>query len=561
MGSTQHTGASGAEPHYEVVVIGGGAAGLGAALTLSRARRSVLVVDAGHPRNAPAEGVHAYLGREGTPPLRLLADGREEVAGYGGEFRDGTATAVERRPDGRLRVVLDGGAAVTGDRLVLATGLVDELPEVPGLAERFGRDVLHCPYCHGWEVRDRPVGVLATGPLAVHQALLWRQWSGDVTLFRHTAADLSDDDHERLAARGVPVVEGTVTGLETADDRLTGVVVEGGRVFPVAVLAVAPRFTARTGPYAGLGLSVVEQEVNGHVMGTRIDADPTGRTAAPGVWVAGNATSLAEQAIGSAAAGVRAGAAVNADLIEEETRRAVAARAAGAAGGPAHAGHGHGHGAGSAAAGPDPALPPAEFWDGFYRERDRVWSGRANDALVREAGGLPPGRALDLGCGEGADAVWLAGRGWKVTAVDISAVALERAARHAADAGVGDRITWERADLEEFVPDGGFDLVSAQFLHAPGELAREAILRRAAAAVAPGGVLLVESHATGPSWDPDAHGGMVFPTPEEVLAALELEEGRWEVLRCAEHERAQTAPDGSVGHRTDSTVLVRRRPA
>ncbi|MET9290651.1 NAD(P)/FAD-dependent oxidoreductase [Streptomyces sp. NPDC003077] len=312
---------------YDVVVIGGGAAGLSGALTLGRAWRSVLVIDGGEPRNAPADGIHAYLGREGSPPGELLADGREEVRAYGGEIRRGHVATVERDDDG-LTVRLADGGAVRGRRLLVATGLVDELPEVPGLADLWGTDVLHCPYCHGWEVRDRPIGVLGTGPLAAHQALLWRQWSQDVTLFLHTGPEPSDDEYEQLAARGIAVVDGEVTALEQEGGRLSGVRLATGTRLACQALAVAPRFTARAGFLTGLGLEPVEQEMAGTVIGSYVEADATGRTAVPGVWVAGNVANILEQVIGSATAGVRAAAAINADLIAEDTRHAVAARRA-----------------------------------------------------------------------------------------------------------------------------------------------------------------------------------------------------------------------------------------
>ncbi|WP_119726970.1 NAD(P)/FAD-dependent oxidoreductase [Thermomonospora amylolytica] len=311
---------------YEVVVIGGGAAGLSGALTLARARRRVLVIDAGDPRNAPADGVHTYLGREGTPPARLLAIGRDEVTGYGGEIREGTVIRAERLEQGGFRLTVDDGTTVTAQRLLVTTGLVDELPPVEGLAERWGKDVLHCPYCHGWEVRDQPIGVLATGPLAVHQALLWRQWTEDVTLFRHTAPDFTDEQYEQFAARGIAVVEGEVTGLEVTGDRLTGVRLATGKTIPCRALAVATRLTARAGVLEDLGLSPAGMEMNGHVIGTRIPADPNGATEVPGVWVAGNVTTLNEQVIGAAAAGVRAATMINFDLVTEQTRRAVEER-------------------------------------------------------------------------------------------------------------------------------------------------------------------------------------------------------------------------------------------
>ncbi|MFJ3700294.1 MULTISPECIES: cyclopropane-fatty-acyl-phospholipid synthase family protein [Streptomyces] len=205
----------------------------------------------------------------------------------------------------------------------------------------------------------------------------------------------------------------------------------------------------------------------------------------------------------------------------------------------------------------DSTRTDAEMWDDRYRESDRIWSGNPNVILVREMEGLTPGRALDLGCGEGADAVWLARFGWKVTATDISRVALERAAVHAADAGVADRIDWQWHDLGASFPEGEYDLVSAQFLHSMGDLPRERILRQAASVVAPGGVLLVVGHAGFPSWEHD-HPDMELPTTDEVLASLELPEGEWEVLLSEEHERIQNDPEGNPTTRTDNALKLRR---
>ncbi|MFJ3143241.1 SAM-dependent methyltransferase [Streptomyces halstedii] len=208
----------------------------------------------------------------------------------------------------------------------------------------------------------------------------------------------------------------------------------------------------------------------------------------------------------------------------------------------------------------DDATTPtdAELWDDRYRESDRIWSGNPNTVLVREVEGLKPGRALDLGCGEGADAVWLARWGWRVTATDISRVALERAAVHAAEAGVTDRVDWQWHDLGATFPEGEYDLVSAQFLHSMGDLPREEILRRAARAVAPGGVLLIVGHAGFPHWEQNPDPSVRFPTPDEVLDSLELPEGAWEVLLSDEHERVQNDPDGNPTTRTDNALKVRR---
>ncbi|WP_258563221.1 NAD(P)/FAD-dependent oxidoreductase [Streptomyces phytophilus] len=338
------TGAGAEESHepaesYEVAVVGGGAAGLSGALMLARSRRSVVVIDAGAPRNAPADGVHGLLGREGIPPGELLARGRAEVRGYGGHVVTGEVTGVAREPEDGPRdagdgsedatgfvLTLAGGRSVRARRLLVTTGLVDGLPDVAGLRERWGRDVLHCPYCHGWEVRDQAIGVLATGPMALHQALLFRQLSADVTYFSHTTEPPAGDAAEQLDALGVRVVTGEVAGLEVTGDRLAGVRLADGTVVPRQALAVATRMVARAGLLADLGLRAVEHPSG---MGEHIPADTTGRTDVPGVWVAGNVTDMTAQVHAAASAGAMAGAQINADLAAEDARRAVAARRVG----------------------------------------------------------------------------------------------------------------------------------------------------------------------------------------------------------------------------------------
>ncbi|MBB5077419.1 NAD(P)/FAD-dependent oxidoreductase [Nonomuraea endophytica] len=294
---------------YDVIVIGGAAAGLSGATALARSRRSVLVIDSGEPRNAPSDGVHNYLGHDGLPPAQLLARGREEFTGYGGEIREGFVSSVTRLPGDAFAVTLRDGGVAEGSRILVATGLRDELPDLPGLAERWGRDVLHCPYCHGWEMRDRAIGVLATGPLAVHQASLWRQLSKDVILFSHTVPDLD------LSGLDVEVVDGVVTAVETRDDHLSGVRLADGRTIARDVLVVSPVMHARAEFLKDLGLEPVIQEMDDYVIGSQIPAGPTGATDVPGVWVAGNVSGLMETVVGAAAAGLRAAVAINADLI------------------------------------------------------------------------------------------------------------------------------------------------------------------------------------------------------------------------------------------------------
>ncbi|MDG4797752.1 FAD-dependent oxidoreductase [Micromonospora sp. WMMD1082] len=525
------------DDRYDVVVVGGGAAGLAGALALARARRTVLVVDAGEPRNAPSGGVHNYLGREGTPPAELVAAGRAEVTGHGGQIVAGRVDAVARDGAGFVVTVGDG-RTVRARRLLVTTGLVDELPEVPGVTERWGRDVLHCPYCHGWEVRDRRIGVLASGPLAAHQARLWRQWSPHVWLLLHDSPEPEPEEAERLAARGIAVVPGRVAALEVADDRLTGVRLASGEVVDLDAVVVAARMTARSALLESLGLTPVDVEHAGQVVGRQIPADGTGATAVPGVWVAGNVADVSAQVIRAAAAGMTAGAMINMDLMEEDTRDAVAEHRR-----------------------QREALSSAAAWEERYRSRPAVWSGRPNPQLVAEAAGLRPGRALDVGCGEGADAVWLAAQGWRVTAVDISTVALARAAAHARDAGdeVAARIEWTHADLRQQPPaEAAYDLVSAQFMHLPPQPRRE-LFARLADAVAPGGRLLIVGHHPA-DLRTTAHR-MHYPemmfTAEQVAA--DLDPARFEVLAAQDRPRASVDPEGRDIVIRDAVLLARRR--
>ncbi|WP_254895743.1 NAD(P)/FAD-dependent oxidoreductase [Streptomyces sp. NA02536] len=306
------------EETYDVVVVGGGAAGLSAALVLGRARQRTLVVDAGEPRNAPSSHMQGYLTRDGMAPAEFLALGREEIARYGVRLVRDRVTDVTR--DGDFTVALDAGRTVRARRLVVATGLRDELPAVPGVAERFGRDVLHCPFCHGWEVRDQPFGVLASSAMSVHQALMVSQWSKDVTLFLHRVAEeeLPEEDLRRLAAAGVGVVPGEVAALEIEDDRLTGVRLADGSVHTRSVLFVAPRPVPRTGLLERLGAELTETPFGAYPV-----VDPTGLTTVPGVWAAGNAIGFAEQVVHAASGGYRAAAAIVGDLLMSDLDAAV----------------------------------------------------------------------------------------------------------------------------------------------------------------------------------------------------------------------------------------------
>ena len=298
---------------YDVVVVGGGAAGLSAALVLGRARRRVAVVDAGAPRNAPAATCRGSCPATGC--RRPTCWPRDEPRS------PATAWSWSRiRWSGSSRgssFAWPAAGVLTARRILVATGVRDELPDIPGVRERWGRDLLHCPYCHGWEVRDQPLGVLGTQPGSVQHAQLVRQWSDDVVFFVHTY-DLTPAERVQLEARGIRVVDGEVARLVVEDDRLTGVELTDGRVIARTAVFVRPGNVPHAdGLLAGLGCEVDEAGF--------VTVDATGRTSTAGVWAAGNVVDPRAQVITAAGAGSAAAIAINADLVQEDVERAARA--------------------------------------------------------------------------------------------------------------------------------------------------------------------------------------------------------------------------------------------
>ncbi|MEV0542462.1 NAD(P)/FAD-dependent oxidoreductase [Nocardia salmonicida] len=294
----------------DVVVIGGGAAGLGAALVLARSRRQVVVIDSGAPRNMAAETTHGFLTRDGATPAELLAVGTTEVLRYGAQLLGGRVVDIAEAESG-FAVETEAGQVITARSVVVATGLRDELPAIPGVREQWGKGVLHCPYCHGYEVRDQPLAVLggANRAFSVHQASLVRQWSDDVTFFPREI-DLSGDERRRLSARDIRVVEGDIARVVVRDGELHGVEVASGQVITRTAVFVGPCFSPRDELLTQLGCPVGE---DGWVA-----VDATGRTSVPGVWAAGNVVDSPAQLIHAAAAGSRAAVAVNHYLLEQD---------------------------------------------------------------------------------------------------------------------------------------------------------------------------------------------------------------------------------------------------
>ncbi|MFE1027130.1 NAD(P)/FAD-dependent oxidoreductase [Streptomyces sp. NPDC058818] len=314
------------EGTVDVAVIGGGAAGLNGALMLARSRRSVVVIDSGSPRNAAAEATHGFIVLDGTPPPEILRRGREQVRQYGGRIVFGEVAAARSAAatDGDLRftLTLADGRSVSARRVLVATGLKDVLPQVPGLWQHWGRSVVHCPYCHGWEVRDEPIGILATGPASIGHAFLFRQLTEDLIFFAQ-GTDLDEATRTRFAARDIRIVDTPVREVVNDEDgALAGARLADGQVVARRVLAVATRMEARTEGLEGLKLPTQDLPDN---MGRGFATGMAGTTEVPGVWVAGNATDLAAQVGAAAAAGALAGAHINSVLATADTDAALTA--------------------------------------------------------------------------------------------------------------------------------------------------------------------------------------------------------------------------------------------
>ena len=306
-----------AEDCQDVIIIGGGAAGLSAALTLARARRSTTVIDAGEPRNAAAEHVHGMLGFEDIAPHELLARGRREATAHGAEIIPGRVRNIRRRDDESFAVATDTAEEFRGRRLIIATGIRDQLPPIPGLRERWGRDVLHCPYCHGWEVRGRRIGIVASCEDSVTQALTFHQWSDDVTFLANGRA-VDAEDRLRLRAVGIPIVDDALAEVMLDSGGIRSMRLENGSEIEFDALGVAPSSDAHLDMLEDLGVHWETRP-----LGRCIETDTAGRTAVRGVWAAGNCANLSAQVGWASAHGALVAQDINADQIKTDVEHAV----------------------------------------------------------------------------------------------------------------------------------------------------------------------------------------------------------------------------------------------
>lgn len=301
---------------WDVVIVGGGAAGLSAALILARARRRVLVLDAQQPRNRFAPHMHGVLSRDGYSPLDLVADGRREVLAADGVIANERVVETRTSDDG-FELVTETGTRVITRRLVVATGIRDVLPDIPGLAEQWGTGIVACPYCDGYEASGRMIGVLLGSLAGVHKAHMLRSYSSDIIVFTGTVGDLADSDRRALEQRGMRIEDRPVTAVVTDGERLTGLALADGTVIAVDVVFAEPGMVPLDDPLQQLGAEHADGP-----MGEWTAVDAFGRTSVPGVWAVGNSANpgaLVPIAMGS---GATAALTINGEIVAEEVAAA-----------------------------------------------------------------------------------------------------------------------------------------------------------------------------------------------------------------------------------------------
>ncbi|MDE0139333.1 MAG: NAD(P)/FAD-dependent oxidoreductase [bacterium] len=508
----------------DVAVVGGSAAGLAAALQIQRQSRSVIVIDSGEPRNAPAAHLHGYLGYDGEAPTELIAAGRAELRRYGGEILTGRVDAVDRDADG---FGLDaGGVTVRARRVVAATGVADELPAIEGIARHWGKTVIHCPFCHGYEVRGQGLVQVVTHPAGLHPARLFAHLSDRFTLVISADFEVDTDEVAAFEVGGTHVLRGNVRRIINGpNETIAAVELTDGRRIAADAVVVTTYLRPRIEPFSGLGLTAEPHPIG---VADVVATDPTGETSVDGLYAAGNLTDPSQQVLAAAADGSYVGAMVALDLATRD--RATACRRS-----------------------------PAEAeWNARY-SGDEVWSGAPNGTLVAEIARMTPGRVLDLGAGEGGDSLWLAERGWDVTATDVAQAGLDRLASKATTRGADIRCVTADANARHAFGDDTYDLVSL-FYSAIPRTGDDRAIANIMNAVAPGGTLLMVGHAAPRPGAPTRDDGHIaawdrasYVGVDHVETAIRSTPG-WTVVTSEVRERP---PGSSTHHHHDQDVVFR----
>jgi thioredoxin reductase len=307
---------------HDAIIVGGSFAGLSAALQLARARRNVLVIDAGLPRNRFASESHGVLGHDGKPGPQLLAEARQQLLAYpAAKVFNGRVSRVQSGEAGFVVEAEDGLRWFTGRRLLLATGVSDVLPEIPGLRERWGQTVIHCPYCHGYEIGGGAVGVLGTGPMSVHQAMMFADW-GEVTLFTQGVVEVSAEEQAQLAARKVRVEASPIAELQGAAPAMDGALLQDGRRVAIKALLVGTQVRMASPLAEALGCAFDDSP-----FGPIVRVDAWGATSVDGVYAAGDMARVPHSITFATASGVAAGIRLHSSLITEDAQRGETAAA------------------------------------------------------------------------------------------------------------------------------------------------------------------------------------------------------------------------------------------
>jgi SAM-dependent methyltransferase len=334
------------------------------------------------------------------------------------------------------------------------------LPKIDGLAEGWGQDVIHCPFCHGFEFRDRRMVQIVTNPMGLHTATLFRHLTSRLTVLLHGPVDMQDAELDTLRAGGVDVRHGRVQRImRDAGGHVAAVELSDNEYLETDVVVVGTSFSVRIEPFVSIGLQTVEHPSG---LGNFVETDSTGETMVPGLFAAGNVTDPSQQLLQAAADGSRVGAMISSQLADDDLRDSVRSSANQA------------------------------DWDHRY-EGEQIWSGNPNGTLVNEISGMTPRRALDVGAGEGGDALWLSEQGWQITASDVSQRALDRINAEAKRRGVLVECHHADANTLDSFETGAFDLVTAQYASIPRTPDGRGV-HNILNAVAPGGTLLIVSH-------------------------------------------------------------------
>jgi thioredoxin reductase len=295
---------------FDVIVVGGGPAGLSSALVLGRSRRKVLVCDSGEPRNATSKALHSFLSRDGIKPSELRKIAREQIHAYDGVYFQESKVINVNKQESLFQIILDNGSSFLSRKLILAVGVIDELPDIQGMRELWGVSIFHCPYCHGWEVRDQSLALYGNGRIGFELSTLLTGWSCDLVLCTDGPAELSSEELGKLYSYGIEVRQERIAYLAHKNGELESIVFTDGKILPRKGIFLRPKTLYRTEIAKQLGCQLTDSGA--------VQVDEKGQTSVPGLYIAGDAAGRVHQAIGIVADGAAVAYGLNHTLIQED---------------------------------------------------------------------------------------------------------------------------------------------------------------------------------------------------------------------------------------------------